>query len=230
MDGYFSKASLAARIPDFVSCILAAWTTTASRFPMVSTTMCRLRSFVFSLYQFCVLPRVRRFLRFASRWLRSWGLRFALRLSVPVPPVPQSEADFHPKSASDCGVIKIGHSRGTDFATCSRYLQSTTLHPPIQAFPICYCFQLAGTVAPWVPIGGRLNHSHTGLSFFCIICSLYYFFPYWYSIWLPHWTRLFTRFIIVFYIYIVLNYQNISPNPKKFQLTSGCLQARWCRQ
>ena len=39
----------------------------ASRFPMVSTTMCRLRPFVFFHHLFRVLLRLRLFLRFASR-------------------------------------------------------------------------------------------------------------------------------------------------------------------
>ena len=67
MDGYFLKASHAARIPDFVSCILAAWTTTASRFPMVSTTMCRLCPFVF--------PSV------DSPFFAGWGSFYVLRVN-----------------------------------------------------------------------------------------------------------------------------------------------------
>ena len=31
-------------------------------------------------------------------------------------------------------------NRGADFAICSRYLQSITLHPPVPAFPICFCY------------------------------------------------------------------------------------------
>ena len=48
IEGYFSQAFRATRIPDFVSWMFAAWTVTASKFPIVSTTMCRFLPFVFS--------------------------------------------------------------------------------------------------------------------------------------------------------------------------------------
>lgn len=46
-DGYLLHACFAGMIPAFVSWIFAACTTTASRFPNVSTTMCRFLPFVF---------------------------------------------------------------------------------------------------------------------------------------------------------------------------------------
>ena len=52
MDGYPLHACFAGMIPAFVSWIFAAWTTTASRFPNVSTTMCRFLPLVF----FAVYP------------------------------------------------------------------------------------------------------------------------------------------------------------------------------
>lgn len=71
IEGYRSYACLAVEIPPFVSWILAAWTTTDSKHPSTSTTMCRFLSFVFFLRQFHVLRWLLLFSHFGNQLSRS---------------------------------------------------------------------------------------------------------------------------------------------------------------
>lgn len=68
-------------------------------------------------------------------------------------------------------------NRGADFAICSRYLQSITLHPPVPAFPICFCSRLVEIMALSSPIDCRLYRSHSCVAHFSASFPHYTTFP-----------------------------------------------------
>jgi hypothetical protein len=76
-----------------VSCMFAAWTTTVSRFPIMSVTIWCLRPLTFFPRLYRVLPMRTLFSRSGNRSARSWA-------TVPCPPVsatlPREDRVFSP--------------------------------------------------------------------------------------------------------------------------------------
>lgn len=112
--------------------------------------------------------------------MHSWGRASALRLSALVPPTLRGFfpiVRFGLQHNKNLLLLYTVENRGADFAICSRYLQSITLHPPVPAFPICFCSRLVEIMALSSPIGCRLNRSHSRVAHFSVSFPHYTTFP-----------------------------------------------------
>lgn len=112
--------------------------------------------------------------------MHSWGRASALRLSALVPPTLRGFfpiVRFGLQHNKNLLLLYTVENRGADFAICSRYLQSITLHPPVPAFPICFCSRLVEIMALSSPIGCRLYRSHSCVAHFSVSFPHYTTFP-----------------------------------------------------
>lgn len=112
--------------------------------------------------------------------MHSWGRASALRLSALVPPTLRGFfpiVRFGLQHNKNLLLLYTVENRGADFAICSRYLQSITLHPPVPAFPICFCSRLVEIMALSSPIGCRSNRSHSCVAHFSVSFPHYTTFP-----------------------------------------------------
>lgn len=112
--------------------------------------------------------------------MHSWGRASALRLSALVPPTLRGFfpiVRFGLQHNKNLLLLYTVENRGADFAICSRYLQSITLHPPVPAFPICFCSRLVEIMALSSPIDCRLYRSHSCVAHFSVSFPHYTTFP-----------------------------------------------------
>lgn len=142
MDGCFPIARSATGIPDFVSWMFAAWTITASKLPIVSTTISRLRPFVFSHRQYRVLLLLLSFSGSVNQWSHSLAQLFGCLLHKWCSPVPSGDSPtthFWQRHDKSWIPSYMEENHAVNYAICSRYLPDTAQHRPIPVFPICFC-------------------------------------------------------------------------------------------
>lgn len=165
-------------MPLFVSWILAAWTTMDSKLPIVSTTMCRLRPFVFFLHRSLVLHLLlpswhsanRQFHNLAFRCVRNPFVSFLPSISGFCPIIRWFLLDDR-----NCEPLNTAENHGVDSATCNRCPPNTVLHLSVLTCSIRDSSFLY-TTARFLTIVHLSNH----LDMTCVLSFQY-----------PHFTRSF---------------------------------------